>query len=114
MTPDTPRPGLEADWLHLTRIVLPSLAAERDWPVRYDHCFQRILLDAACDGRWLDYVSGRPAYKAIDDARLATAVALARSVEAGVADLHALNRQSLDWRGKPKGQRPTLAIPAGA
>jgi len=68
--------------------------------VRHDHCFQRILLDAACGGRWLDHVAGRPAYKAIDTGRLAAAVALARSVAAGTADLDALNRQSLGWRGK--------------
>lgn len=68
--------------------------------MRNDHCFQRILLDAACGGRWLDHVAGRPAYKAIDPARLAAAVALARAVAAGNADLDALNRQSLGWRGK--------------
>lgn len=80
--------------------MLPSLAEERRWPVRNDHCFQRILLDAACGGRWLDQVTDRPAYKAIDEARLAAAVALAQAVKDGDADLHALNRQSLTWRGK--------------
>lgn len=95
------RSALEARWLHLTRGALPALAAERCWPVRLDHCFQRILLDAACGGRWLDHVAGRPAYKAIDDARLQQAVGLAEQVATGEADLHALNRQSLAWRGKP-------------
>jgi hypothetical protein len=36
----------------------------------------------------------------MDAGRLAAAVALARSVAAGTADLDALNRQSLGWRGK--------------
>ena len=94
------RGELEARWLHLTRETLPGLAAERRWPVRFDHCFQRILLDAACGGRWMDHVAGRPAYRAIDDARLREAVRLAEAVEAGDADLHALNRSSLGWRGK--------------
>lgn len=99
MTPPD-RADLEARWLHLTRVALPALAGERSWPIRHDHCFQRILLDAACGGRWLDHVAERPAYRAIDAERLAAAVALAEAVEAGAADLHALNRRSLAWRGK--------------
>lgn len=98
--PASDRLALEARWLDLTRRTLPGLAAERRWPVRFDHCFQRILLDAACGGRWMDHVTGRPAYKAIDAAKLAAAVSLAEQVAANMADLHALNRRSLDWRGK--------------
>ena len=94
------RDELEARWLELTRAVMPTLAAERAWPVRFDHCFQRILLDNACGGRWLDLVEGRPAYRAINDARLRAAVALADAVVAGGADLHALDAKSLAWRGK--------------
>lgn len=92
--------ALEAHWLDLTRTVLPELAASRRWPVRHDHCFQRIFLDAACEGRWLDHVAGRPAYKAIDEAKLKNAIELADAVAAGTTDLDVLNRQSLIWRGK--------------
>ena len=91
---------LEAEWLRLTREVLPGLAHARGWPVRNDHCFQRILLDNACGGRWYDHVTGRPAYRHVAEDTLAGAVALARAAEAGEADLAALNRRSLDWRGK--------------
>lgn len=98
--PDPARVALEARWLNLTRTVLPAFAAAHRRPVRHAHCFQRILLDAACGGRWLDHVDGRPAYKAIDTARLTHAVDLAEGVVAGTADLDALNRQSLKWRGK--------------
>lgn len=94
------RPALEARWLHLTRVVMPKLAATRRWPVRHDHCFQRILLDAACGARWTDHVEGRPAYRRIDDARLARAVALAEDTIEGCADLSTLNRESLRWRGR--------------
>lgn len=95
------RAELEARWLHLTREVMPGLAAERAWPVRFDHCFQRILLDNACGGRWMDRVAGRPAYRAIDDEGLAEAVRLGEVVVAGGADLRELDRRSLEWRGKP-------------
>lgn len=91
---------LEARWLELTRIVLPGLAAERRWPVRNDHCFQRILLDSICGGVWYDHVQKRPAYKHLPVERLGAAVALAETLQAGTADVQALNKQSLVWRGK--------------
>ena len=94
------RDGRERRWLALTRETLPALARERGWPVRADHCFQRILLDQACGGRWYDHIAGRPAYRHASDAVLERAVALAEAAVAGELDLHDLNRQSLAWRGK--------------
>ncbi|WP_419808846.1 GCN5-related N-acetyltransferase [Sphingomonas sp.] len=91
---------LEARWLTLTRRTLPPLAVARGWPVSADHCFQRILLDHAVGGCWYAQVERRPAYRHLDTARLAAAVALGDAVAAGEADLAALNRQSLAWRGK--------------
>lgn len=97
----TDRPALEAEWLHLTRTVLPEVARTRpDWPVRLDHCFQRILLDHAVGGRWYDHIPERPAYRHAPTDALTTAVTLGRAVLAGEADLTALNHQSLAWRGK--------------
>ncbi|MBB5699734.1 GCN5-related N-acetyltransferase [Sphingomonas yantingensis] len=93
------RTPLEARWLDLTRRVLPALAAERGWPVRADHCFQRILLDNAFGGVWYDFVSRRPAYAHADAAALARAVALGEGAVAGTIDLADLNRRSLVWRG---------------
>ena len=94
------RAALEAEWLYLTRTRLPALSRERGWPVHADHCFQRILLDHACGGRWYDTISRRPAYAHAPDTVLATATALARAAIAGDADMAALNRRSLAWRAK--------------
>lgn len=98
MTAPTPRAMLEQRWLQLTRTTLPALAADRAWPVSADHCFQRILLDAATDGVWYAAIAGRPAYRAASDDQLTRAVALADAVVAGTADLVALNARSLAWR----------------
>jgi hypothetical protein len=92
------RTSLEQCWLQLTRATLPGLSASRGWPVRDDHCFQRILLDAVCGGVWYDHVNGRPAYRRIDFDRLAAAVALGERIAAGEQDLTVLNAQSLRWR----------------
>lgn len=98
MTDDPARAVLERRWLALTRETFPALAAARRWPVRADHCFQRILLDAACGGRWYESIRRRPAYAHAEAAILVRAVALAEAVAAGTADLAALDRQSLAWR----------------
>jgi hypothetical protein len=100
------RKALEERWLQLTRELLPALAPERGWPVRHDHCFQRILLDHACGTRWYDAISGRPAYRAADESILQRAVALGEQVAEGAADLHHLNRQSLAWRGRAQREMP--------
>ncbi|NNM78244.1 GCN5-related N-acetyltransferase [Sphingomonas sp. ID1715] len=92
------RAALESRWLELTRTILPGLARARRWPVDQDHCFQRILLDNACDDIWYHAVRGRPAYRKADAALLARAVALGEACAFGTVDLAELNRRSLDWR----------------
>ena len=94
------RTELEREWLRLTRDTLPALAGDRNWPVRADHCFQRILLDNALGGRWYDHVAARPAYRHVGEAALVRAVELARAAVRGEVDLTDLNRRSLAWRGK--------------
>ncbi len=88
-------------YLHLTKEVLPSLALSggQDWPVRNDHCFQRIVLDTVCGGVWYAYLD-RPAYKNLTHDQAQRAVALCREIAEGRADLRQLNNQSLIWRGK--------------
>jgi hypothetical protein len=95
--------GLQARWLALTTEQLPTRARAERWPLREDHCFQRVLLDAACGGRWYDHVAGRPAYRHLDDERLGQAVALGERLAAepdAVTLLRDLDAQSLAWRGK--------------
>ena len=90
---------LVEEWLQLTREAMPALAKKRRWPVRFDHCFQRILLDNAVGGRWYDHIA-RPAYRNASDAQLREAIALGKAAIRGDEDLAALNRKSLKWRGQ--------------
>ena len=98
------RAALEARWLDLTRRIMPALASERGWPVRADHCFQRILLDRACGGVWYDHISQRPAYAHASDDVLRAAVETGEAAVAGSANLAALNARSLEWRRARKGR----------
>ncbi len=98
--------ALRRRWLVLTRERLPERARAERWPLRLDHCFQRVLLDQACGGRWYDHVSGRPAYRHLDPARLAAAVTLGERLEReGEPLLRRLDEDPLRWRGKaPKAR----------
>ncbi|WP_234026394.1 GCN5-related N-acetyltransferase [Qipengyuania thermophila] len=84
---------------------MPALAAGRGWPVRFDHCFQRILLDNAAGGPWREQVAP-PAWRNASDALLARAVALGEGAVAGSVDLAALNQASLRWRGRLRPVHP--------
>jgi hypothetical protein len=104
--PQTPTDNPVARYIYLTRTVMPRLAldAKRGWPVRNDHCFQRIVLDTICEGVWYDYIA-RSAYKHLSRTQAAAAVHLCEQIIAGQIDLKALNQKSLDWRGKPRPPR---------
>ena len=93
--------SLVESYLHLTKEILPSLArsSRQDWPVREDHCFQRIVLDTICGGVWYEHLV-RPAYKNLTHDEAQRAVDLCYEIAEGHADLRLLNNQSLIWRGK--------------
>lgn len=107
------RAALEARWLDLTRRALPAEAALRGWPIRADHCFQRVLLDAACGGVWYDRIAGRPAYAHAPAPLLAEAVRLAEAVLAGETALRPLNARSLAWRRARRASQ-TQELASGA
>jgi hypothetical protein len=98
------RYDLQARYLELTRIELPAAAREHGWPIRLDHCFMRVILDAVCRGCWYDHLDRRlAAYKQLTDAQLREAVTRGEQMLAeGRATVEAMNRQSLRWRGKLK------------
>ncbi|GAC1346491.1 MAG: hypothetical protein NVSMB18_28890 [Acetobacteraceae bacterium] len=89
-----------ARWLELTRTILPGLAAGHGWPIRFDHCFMRVMLDNAVGGVWHHSIP-RPAIRHLAAAQLDAAIALAEAVLHDPALLPDLNRRSLAWRKTP-------------
>ncbi len=73
------------------------MAAAQRWPIRLDHCFMRVCLDAALGARW-DSLVRRPAVRHLSDAQLAEAVAVARRIVAEPSLLRPLNDASLRLR----------------
>jgi hypothetical protein len=95
---------LERRWLELTRSVLPGMAPAERWPIRLDHCFMRVCLDAALGRPWHEVVR-RPAVRHLTDAQLAEAVGVAERIAADPTALPALNKESLAWRKASRARR---------
>ena len=84
-------------WLALTRDVLPGMAVVQRWPIRFDHCFMRVLLDNTLEGVWHHTIK-RPAIRHLSPEMLERAIALGERVVAEPALLPELDRRSLAWR----------------
>ncbi|GAP98550.1 hypothetical protein NIES2104_51050 [Leptolyngbya sp. NIES-2104] len=82
--------------------MLPDLASSRKFPVRYNHCFQRIILDNLFDRCWYEVLERKriPAYQQLSEEQLENAIALANLIIAQPDSyLEQLNQNSLQWRG---------------
>ena len=98
---DSDRETMVARWLELTRDILPGMAAKHRWPIRLDHCFMRVCLDAAIGHPWHEAVP-RPAVRHLTDEQLARAVAIAERIRDQPGELPALNASSLDKRRRTR------------
>lgn len=89
-----------ARYLDLTRRALPERARAQRWPLRFDHCFQRVVLDEVADGVWYDRIA-RPAYRNLTREQARAAADLAqRLLDEGEPLLAELDARSLARRGK--------------
>ncbi|MGC1309414.1 MAG: hypothetical protein WA885_19510 [Phormidesmis sp.] len=92
---------LRSQYLELINHQLPEKAKQVSMPVRFNHCFARIVLDNLFEGCWYDYLSRQQAaYKQLDANQLSRAIALAQSMLSEPQTVARLNQKSLYWRGK--------------
>lgn len=94
---------LRHKYLELTNQVLPKQARLRRFPVRYNHCFQRIILDNLFGRCWYEVLkqNAQPAYKQLTEEQLETAISIAESIAAQPDNyIIQLNQNSLRWRRK--------------
>lgn len=94
---------LRQRYLELINQELPGLAKQRQFPVRFNHCFARIILDnlfARCWYEILDRKKGA-AYKQLSCPQLQQAIAIAEAIiERPDSYIKDLNQNSLRWRNK--------------
>lgn len=90
-----------ATYLHYSKTVLPSLASQQPsmWPVKHDHCFQRVILDNVCGCAWYDVIP-TPAYQNLTTEQADAAATLSVQIANRQVCIHTLNQKSLKWRDK--------------
>ena len=94
---------LRSRYLELVNRELPQQAKERQFPVRFNHCFARIILDNLFQCCWYDKLDRQQgaAYKQLSTEQLQQAIALAEQIIASPDRyIRELNQNSLRWRGK--------------
>ncbi len=106
--PPQSRDELVAEYQRLAKETLPARAKEEKWPIRFDHCFMRVMLDCAFGRCWYECLDRKrgSAISQISDDDLAAAVAVGRRMEAeGRSAVDELDARSLRLRGKRPKKR---------
>lgn len=94
---------LRARYLKLVNQELPSLAKQRQFPVKLNHCFARIILDNLFGCCWYEQIDRKQgtAYKQLSSEQLQQAIEIAEAmIENPNSYIHQLNQNSLRWRNK--------------
>ena len=92
---------LRQQYLSLINQQLPEKAKHTAMPVRFNHCFGRIVLDNLFQDCWYNHLSRKqPAYKQLDELQLRRAIAIATDMLQSPKLATELNRNSLVWRKK--------------
>lgn len=86
-------------YLDLVNNRLPAAAKHGGYPVRFNHCFARIILDAVCGCEWYQVLE-RPAYKHLTNEQLKRAIAIGQEFLTNPQACCAANQTSLKYRGK--------------
>lgn len=97
------RATLVDEYLRLTKKALPALAKAHKWPIRFDHCFMRVMLDNSFGCVWYEKLDRKKgsAISQIDADALKRAVGFGRRMEAeGLGAVQVLDNVSLRLRGK--------------
>ena len=74
---------LRQRYLKLVNEELPAQAKQRQFPVRFNHCFARIILDNLCNCCWYEVIdrSLGAAYKQLSPEQLQKAIAIAQKLQ---------------------------------
>ena len=103
MAENTDIEELRRRYLELVNQELPNLAKQRQFPVRFNHCFARIVLDNLFDRCWYEALDRKQgaAYKQLSGKQLQQAIAIAQAIiDRPDSYIQELNHKSLRWRNK--------------
>jgi hypothetical protein len=82
---------------YYVEFVLPSLAIKYKWPIRFDHCFRRVIYDTLCQSKWDDHIPA-PAIHNMTHTQLIDCLTICKSIIHKPDCLPELNTLSLGYR----------------
>jgi len=88
---------LTEEYLDLVNRQLPEAAQRRAYPVKFNHCFARIILDSLFEDVWYRHLP-KPAYQHLTAEQLQAAIALGQTFLADPEACFAANQASLRYR----------------
>lgn len=102
-SPSTNLEQLRNRYLELIDRELPAQAKQRQFPVRFNHCFARIILDNLFQCCWYEAIDRKQgsAYKQLTAEQLRRGIDIAEKIlDRPNTYIEQLNQNSLRWRGK--------------
>lgn len=99
--PDTPV-ELKNRLRTLANETFPAAARSGNYPVRFNHCFLRIVYDNLLGDQWQNVLGKGPAIHQLSQEQLDQAVQLGRRIIEDPKLCEELNLRSLEFRGKLK------------
>lgn len=101
--PNDEKSELKTRLLELVRTELPTVAKRKQYPIRFDHCFLRVIYDNLFDAPWRTVLhENRAAIYQLTEVQLKQAIALAENMLEDRECCVQLNQKSLLLRGKRK------------
>lgn len=94
---------LRIRYLKLVNQELPTLAKQRQFPVKFNHCFARIILDNLFGCCWYEAIDRQKgaAYKQLSIEQLQEAIEIAEAIiDRPDSYIQQLNLNSLRWRNQ--------------
>jgi hypothetical protein len=82
---------------YYVEFVFPSLAVKYKWPIRFNHCFRRVVYDTLCQDRWDKHIA-KPAIDNMTPIQLVDCLTICKSIVRKPETLPELNQLSLGYR----------------
>ncbi|MGF1461429.1 MAG: hypothetical protein ACFBSG_20685 [Leptolyngbyaceae cyanobacterium] len=95
---------LTEQYLDLINCQLPQAAQRGRYPVRFNHCFARIILDSLFQDAWYHHLD-KPAYRHLTEAQLQRAIALGQKFLRDPQACFLANQASLSYRQRTHSER---------
>lgn len=84
---------------YYVEFVFPMLASKYNWPIRFDHCFRRVIYDICVGDKWNTKVQS-PANKNMTVEQLKRCVSICIELVENPQLMMEYNNRSLAWREK--------------